>query len=43
MGRQMIRRWDKPLYLMFKPPPPDREDLIRLCAALGIEIDYAPE
>lgn len=39
----MIRRWDKPLYLMFKPPPPDREDLIRLCAALGIEIDYAPE
>lgn len=43
MERQMIRRWDRPLYLMFKPPPLDREGLIRLCAALGIEIDYAPE
>lgn len=43
MGRQLIRRWYKPLYLMFKPPPPDRQGLIRLCAALGIEIDYAPE
>lgn len=39
----MIRQWRKPLYLMFKPRPRERAALIRLCAALGIEISYAPE
>lgn len=28
---------------MIKPGPPERAALIRLCAALGIEISYAPE
>lgn len=43
MSAQTIRRWYKPLYLMFKPRARDRDALIRLCAALGIEIGYAPD
>ena len=39
----MKRRWHKPLYLMIKPRPLERTAMIRLCAALGIEISYAPE
>ena len=40
---QAIRQWRRPLYLMFKPRPRERAALVRLCAALGIEIVYAPE
>lgn len=43
MGGQTIRRWRKPLYLMIKPRLLERAAMIRLCAALGIEISYAPE
>lgn len=43
MGRQPVRQWQKPLYLMIKPRLPERTAMIRLCAALGIETSYAPE
>lgn len=43
MGGQAIRQWRRPLYLMIKPRPRERARLVRLCAALGIEISYAPE
>jgi 2'-5' RNA ligase len=43
MGRQTNRPWDRPLYMMIKPRAPERTTLIRLCAALGIEIGYAPD
>ncbi|MEG3181904.1 2'-5' RNA ligase family protein [Sphingomonas sp. LT1P40] len=43
MAGQVTRRAERPLYMMFKPPPRERARLIRLCAALGIEIGYAPE
>ena len=43
MRRKTIQQWRRPLYLMFKPRPSERAALIRLCAALGIEIIYAPE
>lgn len=43
MGGQTIRRWRKPLYLMIKPRLLERAAMIHLCAALGIEINYAPE
>jgi 2'-5' RNA ligase len=43
MNGQPVRQWRRPLYLMFKPRPRERATLIRLCAALGIEIIYAPE
>ena len=43
MGGQLIRRWKRPLYIMAKPPLANRKQLIRLCAALDIDITYAPE
>ncbi|MCW4462151.1 hypothetical protein OK349_10580 [Sphingomonas sp. BT-65] len=43
MGGQAKRQWHRPLYLMIKPHSPERARLVRLCAALGIEISYAPE
>lgn len=43
MGGHATRQWRRPLYLMIKPRPCERAALIRLCAALGIEIGYAPE
>lgn len=39
----MQGQWHKPLYMMIKPQPPARAALVRLCAAFGIEITYAPE
>lgn len=43
MERRSDRPWKKPLYLMIKPRPPKRAELLRLCAAFDIEINYAPE
>lgn len=43
MGGQTKRQWRRPLYLMIKPRLLERTAMIRLCAALGIEISYAPE
>lgn len=43
MAGQVIQHQRNPLYIMFKPPVPERAGLIRLCATLGIEIGYAPE
>lgn len=38
-----MAQWRGPLYLMIKPGAAHRARLIRLCAALGIDIGYAPE
>lgn len=43
MDTPTIRKWRRPLYVMIKPRPSERAALVRLCAALGIEISYAPE
>lgn len=38
-----MAQWRGSLYLMIKPGAANRARLIRLCAALGIDIGYAPE
>ena len=43
MGGQLTWRWKQPLYLVAKPPLASRKQLIRLCAALDIDINYSPE
>jgi 2'-5' RNA ligase len=43
MASQLIWRWKRPLYIVAKPPPANRKQLTRLCAAFDIDITYAPE